>query len=147
MELFSTKSVRSNCLFVLLGTLNIQIKCKAYEYHFVYQGFHVNTVCVIGVPLYLMDHLVLFVIIPSPFLFAEASYAYKLDKKIVPLLLGDGYNPDGWLGILQGMDLYYALHSDEQLEQNFGELLKVLGETTGLRAVVVGAGMLCHFKA
>ena len=94
-----------------------------------------------------MDHLVSFVTIPSPFLFTEASYAYKLDKKIVPLLLEDGYKPDGWLGILQGMDLYYALHSDEQLEQNFGELLKVLGETTGLRAVIVGAGMLCNFKA
>ncbi|XP_072028525.1 uncharacterized protein [Amphiura filiformis] len=66
---------------------------------------------------------------------SEASYAYKLNKKrnkkIIPLLLQDGYEPDGWLGLLQGMDLYYAFHSDDQLNKNMGELLKAIGEYSG----------------
>ncbi|XP_072020800.1 uncharacterized protein [Amphiura filiformis] len=61
---------------------------------------------------------------------SEASYAYKLKKKIIPLLV-EKDTPDGWLGLLQGMDLYYSFHSDDQLKKNMGQLLKAIGESVG----------------
>ena len=41
-----------------------------------------------------------------------------------------GYKPDGWLGLLQGMDLYYELYSDKELNRNMPTLLKVLSGGT-----------------
>ncbi|XP_072044654.1 uncharacterized protein [Amphiura filiformis] len=60
---------------------------------------------------------------------SEASYAYKLHKKVIPLLLEKDYTPDGWLGLLQGMDLYYSFYSDDQLKKNMGQLLNAIGES------------------
>ncbi|XP_072051274.1 uncharacterized protein [Amphiura filiformis] len=62
---------------------------------------------------------------------SEATYAYKLGKTIVPLLLEPGYQPDGWLGILQGMDLYYEFHSSELLENNMKRLTKAIDDCIG----------------
>ncbi|XP_072013546.1 uncharacterized protein [Amphiura filiformis] len=57
---------------------------------------------------------------------SEARYAYKLDKKVIPLMFQKDYKPDGWLGLLQGMDLYYAFDSDDQISKNMGQLLKAI---------------------
>ncbi|XP_072031839.1 uncharacterized protein [Amphiura filiformis] len=57
----------------------------------------------------------------------EASYAYKLKKPIVPLLVEPDYDPDGWLGALAGMLLYYRAHSDEALNTDLNSLVKELG--------------------
>ncbi|XP_072051589.1 uncharacterized protein [Amphiura filiformis] len=57
---------------------------------------------------------------------SEARYAYKLNKRVIPLLFQKDYSPDGWLGFLQGMDLYYAFDSDDQINTNMGKLLKVI---------------------
>ena len=49
-----------------------------------------------------------------------------------------GYQPDGWLGLLQGMDLYYAFYSDEELYKNMPKLLKLLGENSSVEDTVDG---------
>ena len=61
-------------------------------------------------------------------LHTEASYAYKLQKKVIPLLMEAEYKPDGWLGILQGMDLYYSFYSDDHLDTNMPKLLEAIGD-------------------
>ncbi|XP_072050802.1 uncharacterized protein [Amphiura filiformis] len=43
----------------------------------------------------------------------EAEYAYKKKKVIIPLLVEQGYDPDGWLGALQGTKLYYKFFTDD----------------------------------
>jgi hypothetical protein len=48
---------------------------------------------------------------------AEAQYAFKLKKKIVPLIMQKGYeNVDGWLGIIMGDKIFvnFNKHSFEQ---------------------------------
>ena len=58
----------------------------------------------------------------------EASYAYKTAKPIVPVLLEDGYKPDGWLGLFVGMQLYYELFSSELMEKNMPALIRDIGK-------------------
>ena len=58
---------------------------------------------------------------------SEASYAYKLKKPIVPLLAESDYEPDGWLGALAGMLLYYRIYSDEVMTSDFKSLVRELG--------------------
>ena len=48
---------------------------------------------------------------------------------MIPLLFERGYKPDGWLGILQGMDIYYHFHTCKKFEENFAELLKIIAES------------------
>ena len=66
----------------------------------------------------------------SRIIITEATYAHKLEKNIIPLRLEQCYTPDGWLGILQGMDLYYACYSDDVLDKSMPALLQVIGEST-----------------
>ena len=72
----------------------------------------------------------------------EATYAYKLGKSIVPLLLEAGYQPDGWLGILQGMDLYYEFYSNQQVVNNMDKLFKAIEECIGKTGPE--DGMICE---
>ena len=48
--------------------------------------------------------------------FTEATYAYKLKKKLIPVLVEKDYVADGWLGIVLGMTIYYKCVSDDQNE-------------------------------
>ena len=64
------------------------------------------------------------------------------------LQLEADYQPDGWLGLVQGMDLYYAFYSDEEFEKNMPKLLKLLGENSSVEDTVDGklpssVGNLC----
>ena len=43
------------------------------------------------------------------YFYTEANYAYKLKRPIIPLLMEENYDPDGWLGIILGTKLYYLL--------------------------------------
>ena len=44
------------------------------------------------------------------FLFlVEAEYTYSQRKDIIPILLQQGYVPDGWLGALVGTRIYFDL--------------------------------------
>ena len=74
----------------------------------------------------------------SLFLSVEAKYAYKLERKIIPLQLEEGYQPDGWLGLVQGMDLYYAFYSDKEFDKNMPKLLTLLGENAAVEDTVDG---------
>jgi hypothetical protein len=42
----------------------------------------------------------------------EAQYALQKKKSIVPLMLVEGYEADGWLGLLLGTSMWYALYGE-----------------------------------
>ena len=63
----------------------------------------------------------------------EAQYAHQQQKEMVPLMLEDGYRPNGWLGMLLGVRLYYqfcgpVLESEAAFEGKVEELCRELGE-------------------
>ncbi|XP_072033009.1 uncharacterized protein [Amphiura filiformis] len=66
----------------------------------------------------------------------EASYAYKMKKPIIPLLVEDGYDPDGWLGALVGMLLYYKVISKDTLSKQLPLIIKELGNSARIGAAV-----------
>ena len=39
----------------------------------------------------------------------EAQYAHQQEKEMVPLMMEEEYRPNGWLGMLLGVRLWYAL--------------------------------------
>ncbi|XP_072030884.1 uncharacterized protein [Amphiura filiformis] len=57
----------------------------------------------------------------------EASYAYKQNKTIVPLLVEDDYKADGWLGALVGMLKYYKFVADTEVDSSLPPLLQEIG--------------------
>uniref|UniRef100_H2XPZ8 TIR domain-containing protein n=3 Tax=Ciona intestinalis TaxID=7719 RepID=H2XPZ8_CIOIN len=56
----------------------------------------------------------------------EAEYAYKLQKPIVPLLLDESYKPDGWLGALVGMQMYFNFSDASLFEANCPKMIKTI---------------------
>ena len=61
----------------------------------------------------------------------EAEYAYTLKKKVIPILVEDGYKPDGWLGILQGTKLYYKCCTAAQIEKEMPALVSAINALSG----------------
>ncbi|XP_022083194.1 uncharacterized protein LOC110975222 [Acanthaster planci] len=57
----------------------------------------------------------------------EATYAYKQNIPIIPLLVEEDYNADGWLGALVGTLLYFKFFEDGQVEQNLPHLVQEIG--------------------
>ncbi|XP_038078512.1 uncharacterized protein LOC119745902 isoform X2 [Patiria miniata] len=57
----------------------------------------------------------------------EATYAYKQNIPIIPLLVEEDYRADGWLGALVGTLLYFKFFEDSQLEQNLPYLIQEIG--------------------
>ena len=45
----------------------------------------------------------------------EAEYTYSQRKDIIPLLLQQGYVPDGWLGALVGTHIYFDMTEEQTL--------------------------------
>ena len=41
---------------------------------------------------------------------AEAQYAFKLNKMIIPVVMQNGYEPQGWLGIIMGDKIYVSFY-------------------------------------
>ncbi|XP_071789449.1 uncharacterized protein [Asterias amurensis] len=66
----------------------------------------------------------------------EATYAYKQNIPIVPLLVEKDYSADGWLGALVGTLLYFKFFEDAQLEQNLPYLVQELGNRAKEGAIV-----------
>ncbi|XP_054770490.2 uncharacterized protein LOC129278315 [Lytechinus pictus] len=58
----------------------------------------------------------------------EATYAYTLNKAIIPLMLQDGFAPEDWLGALMGMKRYYPVFSDDLMRQSLPDLIRELGD-------------------
>ncbi|XP_072050347.1 uncharacterized protein [Amphiura filiformis] len=61
---------------------------------------------------------------------SEAEYVYKLKKSVIPLLIEAGYQPDGWLGLLQGTKLYYNFYSDRLMKTELPRLLTAIKDET-----------------
>ena len=64
------------------------------------------------------------------YFYTEANYAYKLKRPIIPLLMEEGYDPDGWLGIILGTKLYYKFTCDQ--ETDVDGLLKGIQKVVGI---------------
>ena len=58
----------------------------------------------------------------------EASYAYKLGKQIIPLMMEENYEPDGWLGLILGTKLY--MHFEKDHQEGIQQLLKEITNVT-----------------
>ncbi|XP_072031673.1 uncharacterized protein [Amphiura filiformis] len=57
----------------------------------------------------------------------EASYAYKKRRAMIPLMMDDGYDPDGWLGALIGVKLYFTMFSEDMVHKQLANVLQELG--------------------
>ena len=62
----------------------------------------------------------------------EAQYAYQQQTDMVPLMMEDGYRPNGWLGMLLGVRLWYGffgsvLESEGAFAGKVEELCRELG--------------------
>ncbi|WAQ93856.1 hypothetical protein MAR_006327, partial [Mya arenaria] len=52
----------------------------------------------------------------------EAEYAFKLNKKIIPLCMDMNYKPDGWLGIMIGTKLFFDFSGKYKFSDKMGDL-------------------------
>eukprot|EP01047_Picozoa_sp_COSAG01_P038713 COSAG01_NODE_3157_length_6489_cov_11.663380_2_plen_992_part_00 len=63
----------------------------------------------------------------------EAQYAFQQKKDMVPLMLQEGYSPNGWLGMILGMHLWYGFYgptlaSEGAFKGKVDELCRELGD-------------------
>ena len=63
------------------------------------------------------------------FLISEAAYAYKLKRHVIPLMLGDAYEPDGWLALMIGTQEYLRFCSENDTECNMPLLIAAIEKT------------------
>lgn len=59
----------------------------------------------------------------------EAEYAFQQRKKIIPVLMEQGYKASGWLGALMGTRLYFNMSDPRQITSKMGSLIKELGDS------------------
>ncbi len=62
----------------------------------------------------------------------EAQYAFQQKKDMVPLMVQEGYQPNGWLGMMLGVRLWYGFYgsvltSEGAFEGKMQELCRELG--------------------
>ena len=74
----------------------------------------------------------------------EAQYALQKKKPLVPLMLVEGYEADGWLGLLLGTSMWYGLYGDvlsspSAFEDRMDALCRELGDR-GRADAVIGGG-------
>jgi hypothetical protein len=74
----------------------------------------------------------------------EAQYALQKKKVLVPLMLTQGYEPDGWLGLLLGTSMWYAFYGDtlsssSSFEARMDALCREVGDRGRADAMVVAA--------
>ena len=63
----------------------------------------------------------------------EAQYGHQQETEMVPLMMEEGYRPNGWLGMLLGVRLWYGfcgpvLESEGAFESKMEELCRELGD-------------------
>eukprot|EP01045_Picozoa_sp_COSAG04_P027049 COSAG04_NODE_3884_length_2450_cov_5.538069_1_plen_816_part_11 len=64
----------------------------------------------------------------------EAQYGLQKKKAMVPLMMQEGYEADGWLGLLLGTSLWYALYgSTLESESAFEDRMSALSREIGSR--------------
>ncbi|XP_053374676.1 uncharacterized protein LOC123532122 [Mercenaria mercenaria] len=62
----------------------------------------------------------------SPNCRAEANYAFQKQRRIIPLKMERGYQPDGWLGFIIGTLKYYEFSGHYSFDEKMKELIKGL---------------------
>ena len=72
----------------------------------------------------------------------EAQYVLQKKKALIPLKLVDGYEADGWLGLMLGTSMWYALYGDtitsgSVFENRMAALSREIGSRGRADAVVV----------
>ena len=67
------------------------------------------------------------VIVSQVFVTSEAEYTFRLRKRVIPLRLQVGYNPDSWLGALTGSKLVFDCSLASKLEESVRSLIRELG--------------------
>ncbi|XP_030828276.1 uncharacterized protein LOC100892829 isoform X3 [Strongylocentrotus purpuratus] len=60
----------------------------------------------------------------SPNCRTEAEYAFQLRKRIIPVMMEEYYQPDGWLGIILGAKFYMDFSGRLDIEEEMNKLLK-----------------------
>eukprot|EP01045_Picozoa_sp_COSAG04_P003348 COSAG04_NODE_135_length_23774_cov_40.993918_11_plen_2893_part_00 len=73
----------------------------------------------------------------------EAQYGLQKKKAMIPLMMQEGYEADGWLGLLLGTSLWYALYgatleSESAFEDRMSALSREIGSRGRADAVVKG---------
>ena len=64
----------------------------------------------------------------------EAQYGLQKKKAMIPLMMQEGYEADGWLGLLLGTSLWYALYgSTLESESAFEDRMSALSREIGSR--------------
>eukprot|EP01045_Picozoa_sp_COSAG04_P003347 COSAG04_NODE_135_length_23774_cov_40.993918_10_plen_206_part_00 len=64
----------------------------------------------------------------------EAQYGLQKKKVMIPLKVQEGYEADGWLGLLLGTSLWYALYGDTlESESAFEDRMAALSREIGSR--------------
>eukprot|EP01045_Picozoa_sp_COSAG04_P003104 COSAG04_NODE_122_length_24803_cov_180.609415_6_plen_2065_part_01 len=64
----------------------------------------------------------------------EAQYGLQKKKAMIPLMLQEGYEADGWLGLLLGTSLWYALYGPTlESESSFEDRMSALSRELGVR--------------
>jgi hypothetical protein len=64
----------------------------------------------------------------------EAQYALQKKKPLVPLMLVEGYEADGWLGLLLGTSMWYGFYGDMlSSESSFASRVDSLARELGAR--------------
>ena len=63
----------------------------------------------------------------------EAQYALQKKKPLIPLMLTQGYEADGWLGLLLGTSIWYGyygetLSSETAFENRMDALCREIGD-------------------
>eukprot|EP01045_Picozoa_sp_COSAG04_P014482 COSAG04_NODE_1088_length_8335_cov_16.006071_2_plen_1430_part_00 len=74
----------------------------------------------------------------------EAQYGLQKKKAMIPLMMQEGYEADGWLGLLLGTSLWYALYgstleSESAFEDRMSALAREIGSRGRADAVVAAA--------
>jgi hypothetical protein len=47
----------------------------------------------------------------------EANYGMQRKKEMIPLMMEDGYAPNGWLGIMMGTRLWYGFYGKTRVRR------------------------------
>ncbi|XP_072030710.1 uncharacterized protein [Amphiura filiformis] len=62
---------------------------------------------------------------------SEAAYSYKLKKHVIPLVVEDGYDPDGWLALMVGNEECYRFCTEYDVECNMPKLIRTIESGIG----------------
>ncbi|CAF1239692.1 unnamed protein product, partial [Didymodactylos carnosus] len=71
---------------------------------------------------------------------AEASYAHEKERVLVPLKVHEGYNPDGWLGIIVTKLTYVNFTGEKDLSSHGNLTVRKVLEESGIEGVKFAYG-------